>query len=134
MTGITHFVTLIQRARRGAPAVALLLVAAASGSLAHAGSGQAARDPRPALDPSSCSRPVYPEQDAREKNAGTVVLYFLIGPEGDVLESKIQRSSGHPSLDEAARSALAKCRFRPPMVDGKPVRAWTGVQYVWTPE
>lgn len=124
MSGITRFT---------GPVFALL-VAAVCASRAHAAPDQAALDSRPAVDTSSCSRPVYPEEDARQKNAGTVTMYFLIGPDGKVLESTIQKSSGFPSLDEAARSGLAKCRFRPPMAEGKPVRAWTAVQYVWTPE
>jgi protein TonB len=98
-------------------------------------SAQTAPNARPFLDFSSCSRPVYPEDDARQKNTGTVTMQFLIGTDGKVLESKIQKSSGHRSLDEAARSALAQCRFRPPMTpDGKIVQAWTAIQYVWTPE
>ena len=95
---------------------------------------QAAPQTRPVMDTTSCGRPVYPEEDARQKNAGTVTMQFLLGPDGRVIDTKIQKSSGFRSLDEAARSALAKCRFRPPMVDGKPVQAWTGIQYVWTPE
>lgn len=114
-------------------ACASFVVAAAFGGAVHA-APQAAQDARPGLDTRTCSRPVYPEEDARQKNAGTVTLQFLIGPDGRVLESKLQKSSGYPGLDEAARSGLAKCRFKPPMVDGKPVRAWTAVQYVWTPE
>lgn len=80
----------------------------------------------------SCARPVYPEEDFRQNHEGTVTLRFLIGADGWVKESLVVKSSGYPALDEAARSGLAKCRFRPPMADGKPVTAWTPVQYVWT--
>lgn len=131
MTGMDRFLTLIRHAQPRAPVLAML-VAAASANLAHASPDGAAPGARPVMDTSTCSRPVYPEEDARQKNTGTVTMQFLIGPDGYVLESKIQKSSGHASLDEAARSALAKCRFRPPMAEGRPVRAWTGVQYVWT--
>lgn len=117
-----------------AAACASFVVATAFSSVVHAAPEGTPPDARPGIDYTSCSRPVYPEEDARQKNTGTVTLQFLIGPDGRVLESKLQKSSGHPGLDEAARSGLAKCRFKPPMVDGKPVRAWTGVQYVWTPE
>jgi len=37
-------------------------------------------------------------------------------------------------LDDAAQSALVKCRFKPATTKGKPVEAWTKVQYVWTLE
>lgn len=133
MTGMDRFFTLIRRAQPRAPVLALLL-AAASASPAVAAPGGTSPDPRPLVDTSTCSRPVYPEEDARLKNAGTVTMQFLIGPDGWVVESKIRKSSGYPSLDEAARAALVKCRFRPATLEGKPVRAWTAVQYVWTPE
>lgn len=133
MTCMNRFVILFQRAWPHAPVFAMLLAGASTG-LAHAAPDQAAPKPRSAFDTSTCSRPVYPEEDARLKNAGTVTMQFLIGPDGWVVESRIQKSSGYPSLDEAARTALVKCRFRPATLEGKPVRAWTGVQYVWTPE
>ena len=110
------------------------LAAMGGNALSQADSGQAPPDVRPALDFSSCSRPVYPEEDARAKHAGTVTVYFLLSPEGKVLDSKVQKSSGHRALDEAARSALAKCSFTPPRAGGKPVQAWTAVQYVWSPD
>lgn len=98
-------------------------------------SAQTAPGARPFIDTGSCSRPVYPEEDARQKNTGTVTMHFLIGLDGKVVESKVLKSSGHRSLDEAARSALAKCRFKPPVTpDGRHVQAWTAVQYVWTPD
>ncbi len=111
---------------------ALGLTAMCGSALTQAAPGTAAHDARPALDYRSCSKPVYPEADAREKHAGTVTVFFLLSPEGKVLDSKVQKSSGHRALDEAARSALAKCSFTPPMAGGKPVQAWTAVQYVWT--
>lgn len=96
---------------------------------------QAAASAGPGPDTRSCSRPAYPEEDARQRNAGTVTMNFLIGIDGKVVESKVVKSSGYRSLDEAARSALAKCRFKPPVTqDGQLVQAWTAVQYVWTPE
>jgi TonB family protein len=78
-----------------------------------------------------CSRPVYPAQAAANKIEGTTTLGMLIGPDGKVIESRLYASSGDASLDEAARNALSACTFRPAMREGKPVRAWTSVQYVW---
>ncbi len=134
MTGIHRFVSLVRHTPRRSLSSVLLVAAVASTGLAHAAPDGAAPTPRPLVDTSTCSRPVYPEEDARLKNAGTVTMQFLIGADGWVVESKIQKSSGYASLDEAARSGLAKCRFRPATLEGKPVRAWVGVQYVWTPE
>ncbi|MCC2974201.1 energy transducer TonB [Massilia sp. IC2-476] len=80
----------------------------------------------------SCARPVYPEEEFKQNHEGTVTLRFLIGADGRVKDSRMVKSSGYPALDEAARAGLVKCRFHPPMADGKPVDAWTHIQYVWT--
>ena len=79
----------------------------------------------------TCSRPVYPDEESRQKHGGTVTLRFLIGADGKVKDSLVVRSSGHPALDEAARTGIAKCSFHPPVVDGKPVDGWIHIQYVW---
>lgn len=81
----------------------------------------------------TCTRPAYPKQDLEQKHGGTVTLRFLLGADGVVKQSLVHTSSGHPSLDEAARLAMVKCRFNPPMVDGKPVEGWTAIMFVWEP-
>jgi protein TonB len=81
----------------------------------------------------TCSRPEYPEQALKQNHQGTVTLRFLLGPDGVVKRSLIQTSSGYPALDEAALVGLSKCRFNPPLVDGKAVEGWTAIQYVWKP-
>lgn len=85
------------------------------------------------LRPKTCARPAYPKPDLERKHGGTVTLRFLLGADGGVKQSLVHTSSGHPSLDEAARLAIGKCRFNPPMVDGQPVEGWTAIQYVWEP-
>lgn len=81
----------------------------------------------------SCARPNYPEEALKQKQQGEVTLRFLIGADGVVKKSLVQKSSGFPALDEAALAGIAKCRFNPPMVDGKPVDGWTAIVYVWKP-
>jgi TonB family protein len=61
-----------------------------------------------------------------------VTLRFLVDTDGSVAEALVAKSSGDASLDEAARVAIAKCRFTPAMANGKPARAWVPVQYVWS--
>lgn len=80
---------------------------------------------------SSCARPKYPAADLGARHEGTVDLRFLVGADGKVKEDSIEKSSGHAGLDEAARSALVKCSFKPAQAGGKPVQAWTKVSYVW---
>lgn len=85
-----------------------------------------------ALNTSTCARPEYPQDARRRGSQGTTTVRFLIDIDGSVAQSHTVKSSGDASLDEAARSALDKCRFKPAMKEGKPHRAWVPVQYVWS--
>jgi len=80
----------------------------------------------------TCEKPIYPAGAVAQKLAGTVTLRFLIDTDGTVADAVVQNSSGTASLDEAARVAIAKCRFTPATAGGKPQRAWVPVQYVWS--
>jgi len=87
---------------------------------------------RPALVSDSCAKPEYPEASRKAGETGTVLLNFLVDETGRVVESTIERSSGYPPLDEAAQSALRRCKFRPAIIDGTPTSARTRLEYVWT--
>ena len=80
----------------------------------------------------SCSKPVWPAAALAAGRQGTVTLVFEIDTDGKVLRSKIEKSSGHSDLDEAAREGIAKCSFTPGMDNGKPVRSAMQMSYVWT--
>ena len=82
-------------------------------------------------DFSSCAKPEYPRNSQRNEETGTVVLQFLIGVDGRVIDSKVQKSTGFKDLDKAARQALSLCKFKPGTTDGKPEQSWTKVEYVW---
>jgi protein TonB len=75
---------------------------------------------------------MYPTQSLRDENTGTVTLGFLVDEQGKVIDSTLKKSSGFAPLDEAARSAISKCSFKPATTDGKPVQEWMQMQYVWT--
>jgi protein TonB len=79
----------------------------------------------------SCRPPEYPAASRRSEEVGTVGLLFLIDAEGGVIESKVESSSGHSRLDEAALGALGRCKFKPGTVDGKPEQTWARLRYVW---
>lgn len=81
----------------------------------------------------TCARPEYPKGELEQNHQGAVTLRFLLGADGKVKQSLIHTSSGYPALDEAALVAISKCRFNPPLVDGKAVEGWTAIQYVWKP-
>jgi protein TonB len=77
---------------------------------AHAGSSDTAQ--RPVVEFSSCTKPAWPQADLDAGHTGTVTLNFTVDENGAVKDSAIVKSSGHPALDEAARSGIAKCRFK----------------------
>ena len=79
----------------------------------------------------SCQPPEYPSASRRLGESGTVVLNFLIDADGKVVESRIDATSGVERLDEAARKALALCKFSPGTVDGKAEQSWHKLKYVW---
>ncbi len=79
----------------------------------------------------NCAKPEYPSASRRLDESGTVVLRFLIDVNGQVVESKVESSSGFARLDEAARTALGRCRFKPGTVDGKPEQSWASIKYKW---
>lgn len=70
------------------------------------------------------SKPDYPASDKRLGHEGVVVLLLLVGPDGRVIDAKVERSSGYPSLDDAALEKARTWRFEPAEEKGKPVTAW----------
>lgn len=78
-----------------------------------------------------CDKPDYPSASRRMEEEGTVSLRFLVGVDGKVLQSEIEKSSGFKRLDEAARAGLSKCRFKPATVNGQPEPAWASMTYTW---
>jgi periplasmic protein TonB len=66
--------------------------------------------------------PRYPPESRRIHEHGLVVLRVLIDEGGHAKAVEIYRSSGHPRLDEAARTAVARAVFKPYM-DGGVARA-----------
>jgi protein TonB len=86
---------------------------------------------RTAVLAEGCATPAYPASAARNGETGTVLLALLIGSDGKVSDSKVQKSSGHPALDKAARNALSLCRFKAATVDGVATAGWSAISYVW---
>lgn len=85
----------------------------------------------PVIDSRACDKPKYPRVSELAEETGTVYLQFLVGVDGRVIESKVEKSSGFKNLDSAARSALSLCKFKPGTSDGKPEQSWAKLQYVW---
>lgn len=85
----------------------------------------------PAIIPITCKKPEYPTESFKANESGSVLLRFFINVDGDVTQSQIERSSGYDRLDEAARTVLQACKFRPGSINGRPVAAWAPVEYTW---
>lgn len=83
------------------------------------------------INTSSCEKPVYPADSKRLNEEGTVQLRFLVGFDGKVIESQIEKSSGFRRLDEAARQALEKCQFKPALEGGVIQESWASMKYTW---
>lgn len=66
--------------------------------------------------------PRYPIESRRKREQGTVVLALTVGTDGTVEAISIARSSGFSRLDDAARDAVRKWRWRPLMQQGQAVR------------
>ena len=122
-----------------APASAPSAPPATAPSVASAPSPVAAAPARPTapartaagVNIHQCEKPEYPSASRRLEEEGTVSLRFLVGVDGKVIQSEVEKSSGFKRLDEAARTDLSKCQFRPALVDGKPEQAWASIKYTW---
>lgn len=88
----------------------------------------------PVVKAKNCREPDYPAVSERLGETGTVLLQLLVGTDGKVTESKIEKSSGFPRLDKAAQDALSRCRFTPGEVNGVPAPAWAQLKYTFRRE
>lgn len=57
--------------------------------------------------------PLYPESARLARREGEVLVRFTCGAEGLVEESRLERSSGDPELDQAALAAVSTWRLSP---------------------
>lgn len=84
------------------------------------------------VDARACEKPEYPTRSLALGEEGVVHLAMLIGPDGQVLESRIEKTSGSKALDRAAVAGLSLCKFKPGTVDGVAEKSWAKLQYAWT--
>jgi TonB family protein len=118
-----------EAARSESRAVADAGRASAPAAAIVASAGNAARN-TVITDPRDCPTPTYPERSYRNGETGTVLLSLLVGNDGRVIESKVQKSSGFPELDKATKKAVAQCKFKP--ADGQVEPVWTKMVYAWS--
>jgi TonB family protein len=75
----------------------------------------------PATPADAPPAPSYPETARRNGEMGDVTLLLRVGESGRVLVVDVERSSGFGALDDAARLAGLRWRFRPGQRDGTAV-------------
>ncbi len=95
-----------------------------------AGSSFAAEVPA-SFDAKNC-KAEYPKSSLVNEEQGAVSMAFLVSADGQVVESKVEKTSGHKNLDKAAIKAISACKFKPGMKDGAVAQTWTRVEYVWS--
>jgi protein TonB len=76
-------------------------------------------------------RPEYPAAAERDELEGTSVVSFLVGTDGRVKQSRVDKSSGYKVLDNAAIAAFSRCKYTPATVDGVAQEGWSTIRYVW---
>ena len=67
--------------------------------------------------------PAYPEIAQQRGEQGRVLLRVSVSADGAPLEVDVAQTSGFPSLDSAALSAVRQWRFVPATQAGRPVAA-----------
>ncbi|USX19591.1 energy transducer TonB [Oxalobacteraceae bacterium OTU3REALA1] len=82
------------------------------------------------VDAKNC-KAEYPKASLMNEEQGDVKMAFLVGADGNVVESKLEKSSGFKNLDKAAMKALSGCKFKPGTKDGAVAQTWTKVDYSW---
>lgn len=82
------------------------------------------------VDAKNC-KAEYPKASLMNEEQGDVKMAFLVGADGNVVESKLEKSSGFKNLDKAALKALSGCKFKPGTKDGAVAQTWTKVDYSW---
>jgi TonB family protein len=75
-------------------------------------------------------QPEYPDLARKARIQGTVCLKAVISKDGDAAE--VHLISGHPALAQAAIDAVKQCKYKPYLLDGRPVEVETLVTVNFT--
>ena len=73
--------------------------------------------------------PAYPRMAEQTGASGKVWVKALVDEQGSVAQAMVGKTSGHAMLDKAALEAARKCRFKPGIQDGRPVKVWVTFPY-----
>ncbi len=68
--------------------------------------------------------PPYPRLAEQAGLEGLVWIKALVGSDGNVKDAVVYKSSGAPTLDDAAVEVAPKNKFKPAIQNGRPVAMW----------
>ena len=68
--------------------------------------------------------PVYPYSARRKQIVGRVIVRFCVDTDGNVHSPVIQKATPPGVFDQAVLKSIVKWRFRPGMIDNRPVATW----------
>lgn len=71
----------------------------------------------------------YPRLSMRLKETGDLLVRVLVNEQGRVERVELQKSSGFPRLDSAAREAAQQAVFKPYLEGGRAVSVWVVVPF-----
>jgi protein TonB len=75
--------------------------------------------------------PRYPAAARRAGEQGTVMLRVLVSRDGTAARVQVDKSSGSPHLDAAARETVKAWRFKPARRGGEAIESWVVVPVVF---
>ncbi len=65
--------------------------------------------------------PIYPEEARKKQLEDQVIVRYIIGKNGRVIDVQIINHAREPMFDEATVKAISQWRFRPTIKDGEPI-------------
>jgi protein TonB len=77
------------------------------------------------------SRPVYPPMAARQRAEANVLITVLVSESGDVMDARVLRGDARYGFEDAAVRAAKTTKFSPGIKDGKRVRTWFPLPFIF---
>lgn len=105
-----------------------------AGMLLAAGTHAAATDPANLAmtrDLNVCAQPVWPRAALARGAEGKTTVAVQVDSGGRVTASRVDVSSGHEDLDQAALAGIARCRFHALAAAAATPGTWRQTQFVW---
>lgn len=76
-------------------------------------------------------RPGYPPMAARQRAEANILITVLVSESGDVIEARVLRGDTRFGFEDAAVRAARSTKFSPALKDGKRVRTWFPLPFIF---